>query len=1668
MPPTCPYAPNLSALCLSLGVCGRVLALSSSDTDTTRVPSSGSDSAASLPASVQHVVWGAVGRLLGLIKSRPRYTQTLGTAVSTHLVPHLHSHCGAPPTTVNRGVGDTSLSAVSRFSLITRLVQSGGVPWLEIPYAEMEGVLGEGASSVSASASASATPRTRRERERERDGVTDAVCDAVSAVLKASTTVTDGSASNTTSDTTPSPPPVSVLCNMVVHIAQGMGHSTSVAAGTSVREFLRCACLHLASVLSGQGSMPKALLQSLSTLYRGGYPDEVSPLTSLAETMGTPVREALTRKGLVSALSRVVQRDVSIYKRVPVGRAVPSLEGITGTPLSLSLATVLSMLEGERGRGKSSPSKASRKKAPVLPFQAIFGLYRQYYSKASSTERETMLALLKESVLLHDAQKLRDPSPLPVTEQVSLWLLLTALSLPPTFCAESGVDVSVLVVDALSSAPEADCWAMIHDMDVRLGYTLPPDMAKGVFGRGKAGDRQRERQAVRAGVVSALDDAVLRGLPLDMYESCDPSPASLCTALCHICDTLLVTLPETLPSAACITGHTDPAKPTQPTPSPSNTLQLVEIASRQPGLKSALFILASLPKLPDGSLTAPVIEALSPALRSDRVPPSVCPDLYRACPPALHPTLIHTVASTGCGSVAAGLHTSSKGGIHPSGSLLAEGFSTLISRIQKDGSGSPSEQDKANLTGFSTLVSSADTDGFQLDKAVSHAVLTSANTLSLPASLGLAVLMSLSSASADPCPLSLSVLRDPSCTEEQTGLIANKLNRWSRRVSVSKDRQDTIYQIVSNALSSSVHLDPDTPMATSTVHTSLYHAALLLAKRNPSLGPSLLLSGCVWGVCAHLDRVYKSDAPKEEVKAIARLVQCAIPGYTMPSTHSSLSLSASDAPCVLAGIEAIRSSAANGVKRDREGESEADRVAADADTATRCLSLCRVLGDKQDTPLQTEGVETVVAVAASALTPLLSTLQRAHPLIGFDVSPDVIPPSLSLLVPLGGMDPYMGQGGLIDRCLSSLLESLQSHMERERARASKSRASRRMSVSASVSLDGPVPSTSTCVPTPEYANPCLMALSHALSGIVRQASLDVVIRHLPAIRSCASHLSSLLYQCIQGRGIGANVSEPVVQGSRAQRHTRTGSTSYVTPSHSHSVGSVGIASGASSTAPYPLLCPVSMLYDTLCADWCLDGVEADFQVVTLDDTERASLSDLVSPSASLSLSPLHCVLHHAPYLLALSDRTHLLMALHGEQGAAKKGSRTELLVDRTDIPGSLSAVLDIPSAALGMPLHVSFEGEEGLDVGGVRREYMTLLSTAVMAEDMDMEDVDEDKEPVFGVVNASRGEEYHPVEAPDREGEREASRDTHRAMGRLSAKAMLSQAHLSLPLCLSLLRMVRSSVGTHPSYTTGGTSPTTQSDIHSLQLCDPYLYQYRVQWLLTEPYYKVAAALPGLCFTVESELRQGLEVPVTPGGREMPVREGDVHTYVAALVHYMAHSIQQAYTPFLQGVSDVVSQYDHLAWAIGLFSPYELQGLVSGRPVVSGEEIVKRIRWRFFDDQAKMRGLSAAIQSCVTSVLVAMDSQELALLLRFVTGSDRVPPVYDPPLTVQRVKGEGEGEGDKAGVYNPSTYVQPVSLPTASVCFHTLRVPPVTDIATMKRLLLSGAAEGLAGGFHLS
>ncbi|GFZ10082.1 LOW protein: E3 ubiquitin ligase-like protein [Actinidia rufa] len=330
-------------------------------------------------------------------------------------------------------------------------------------------------------------------------------------------------------------------------------------------------------------------------------------------------------------------------------------------------------------------------------------------------------------------------------------------------------------------------------------------------------------------------------------------------------------------------------------------------------------------------------------------------------------------------------------------------------------------------------------------------------------------------------------------------------------------------------------------------------------------------------------------------------------------------------------------------------------------------------------------------------------------------------------------------------------------------------------------------------------------------------------------------------------------------------------------------------------------------------------------------------------------------------------------------------------------------------------LTVNFQGEEGIDAGGLTREWYLLLSRVIF-----------DKGALlFTTVGNESTFQPNPNSVYQTE-----HLSYFKFVGRVVGKALLDGQLLDVHFTRSFYKHI---LGVKVTY----------NDIEAI---DPDYFR-NLKWMLENDISDVL----DLTFSIDAdeeklilyERTQVTDYELIPGGRNIRVTEENKHKYVDLIAeHRLTTAIRPQINAFLEGFNELIHRD-----LISIFHDKELELLISGLPDIDLDDMRAN---------AEYSGYSSAspVIQWFWEVVQSFSEEDKARLLQFVTGTSKVP--LDGFSALQGISGSQKFQIHKA-------YGSPHHLPSAHTCFNQLDLPEYPSKQHLEERLLLAIHEANEG-----
>jgi len=330
-------------------------------------------------------------------------------------------------------------------------------------------------------------------------------------------------------------------------------------------------------------------------------------------------------------------------------------------------------------------------------------------------------------------------------------------------------------------------------------------------------------------------------------------------------------------------------------------------------------------------------------------------------------------------------------------------------------------------------------------------------------------------------------------------------------------------------------------------------------------------------------------------------------------------------------------------------------------------------------------------------------------------------------------------------------------------------------------------------------------------------------------------------------------------------------------------------------------------------------------------------------------------------------------------------------------------------------LDVRYKGEEGIDAGGLSREWYTIVAREMFRPDYGMWKLSEDgvtyqPNPLSAVLKGKDHLSWFKF--------------VGRVLGKAVADGYLLDIHFTRSLYKHFLGL-----------------PVSFND---LKYIDP---EYHKSLGMILEHGVVTLGLEDTTFTVTSELSLDNyeEVALVPGGGGISLNDANAPAYVSLASHHkMTGSITLQCNALLEGFAELIPPS-----LISIFSPEELELLLAGLPHIDVGDLRANTEYGggYRQNHEVIQWFWAAVES--------FNEQDKARLLMFVTGTSKVPLGGFKDLRGQR--------GPQKFTIQKMSTGGDDALPASHTCFNSLDLPLYKDPDTLRDKLLVAIREGGEG-----
>ncbi|KAK7466890.1 hypothetical protein VKT23_003953 [Stygiomarasmius scandens] len=324
-------------------------------------------------------------------------------------------------------------------------------------------------------------------------------------------------------------------------------------------------------------------------------------------------------------------------------------------------------------------------------------------------------------------------------------------------------------------------------------------------------------------------------------------------------------------------------------------------------------------------------------------------------------------------------------------------------------------------------------------------------------------------------------------------------------------------------------------------------------------------------------------------------------------------------------------------------------------------------------------------------------------------------------------------------------------------------------------------------------------------------------------------------------------------------------------------------------------------------------------------------------------------------------------------------------------------------------LMIKFDGEDGLDYGGLSREFFFLLSHEMF-------------NPFYCLFEYSAHDNY-TLQINPASGVNPEHLNYFKFIGRCLGLGIFHRRFLDAYFIVSFYKMILK-------------KKVTLADLESV---DAELHR-GMTWMLEND---ITDIIDETFTTTEERFGEMVTIDLKPGGADIPVTEENKKDYVDLIVEYrISKRVKEQFDAFMSGFSELIPQD-----LITVFDERELELLIGGMSEIDVDD------WTKFTDYRGYEMNDEVIQwfwKCVRS----WPPERKSRLLQFATGTSRIP--------VNGFKDLQGSDGPRRFTIEKSG--DPSQLPKSHTCFNRIDLPPYKDYASLEQKLTLAVEETVGFG----
>ncbi|UZJ56685.1 hypothetical protein CBS101457_006005 [Exobasidium rhododendri] len=324
-------------------------------------------------------------------------------------------------------------------------------------------------------------------------------------------------------------------------------------------------------------------------------------------------------------------------------------------------------------------------------------------------------------------------------------------------------------------------------------------------------------------------------------------------------------------------------------------------------------------------------------------------------------------------------------------------------------------------------------------------------------------------------------------------------------------------------------------------------------------------------------------------------------------------------------------------------------------------------------------------------------------------------------------------------------------------------------------------------------------------------------------------------------------------------------------------------------------------------------------------------------------------------------------------------------------------------------LMIKFEGEDGLDYGGLSREFFFLLSHEMF-------------NPFYCLFEYSAHDNY-TLQINPHSGVNPEHLNYFKFIGRVLGLAIFHRRFLDAYFIVSFYKMILK-------------KKIQLGDLESVDAD----YHRSLNWMLDN---SIVDVVDETFTAVEDKFGEMITVPLKPGGEDIEVTDDNKKEYIDLMTEWrIVRRVEEQFKAFISGFTELIPQD-----LINVFDERELELLIGGMSEIDVDD------WKRFTDYRGFTEQDEVVQwfwQCVRS----WPPERKSRLLQFATGTSRIP--------VNGFKDLQGSDGPRRFTIEKSGEV--TQLPKSHTCFNRIDLPPYSSKTILEEKLVWAVEETMGFG----